>query len=32
MRPATPEGWEAVDAAYAAVKSFPPREQVTATA
>ncbi len=32
MRPATPEGWQAVDAAYAAVKTFPPRDQVTATA
>ncbi len=32
MRPATPEGWQAVDAAYAAVKGFPPRDQVTATA
>ncbi len=32
MRPATPEGWQAVDAAYAAVKGFPPRDQVAATA
>ena len=32
MRPETPEGWQAVDAAYAAVKPFPPRDQVTATA
>jgi hypothetical protein len=31
MRPQTPEGWQAVDAAYAAVKAFPPRDQVTAT-
>ena len=31
MRPETPEGWQAVDAAYAAVKPFPPRDQVTAT-
>lgn len=32
MRPETPAGWEAVNAAYAAVKAFPPRDQVTATA
>ena len=32
MRPETPPGWQAVDAAYAAVKAFPPRDQVTATA
>jgi hypothetical protein len=32
MRPKTPEAWHAVDAAYAAVKAFPPRDQVTATA
>ncbi len=32
MQPATPEGWKAVEAAYTAVKAFPPRDQVTATA
>ena len=32
MRPATPAGWQAVDAADAAVKAFPPHDQVTATA
>jgi hypothetical protein len=32
MRPETPEGWQAVDAAYTAVKPFPPRDRVTATA
>jgi hypothetical protein len=32
MRPETPDGWRAVDAAYATVKEFPPRAQVTATA
>jgi hypothetical protein len=31
MRPETPQAWQAVDAAYAAVKPFPPRDQVTAT-
>jgi hypothetical protein len=31
LRPKTPQGWQAVDAAYAAVKVFPPRDQVTAT-
>ena len=32
MRPTSDQGWQAVDAAYAAVKRFPPRDQVTATA
>ena len=32
MRPETPQGWQAIDAAYTAVKAFPPRDQVTATA
>ncbi len=32
MRPATPAGWQAMDAAYAAVKPFPPRDQVTPSA
>ncbi len=32
MQPSTPEGWEAVNAAYGAVKAFLPRDQVTATA
>ena len=32
MRAETPQGWQAVDAAYAAVKPFPPRDRVTATA
>ena len=32
MRPTSDQGWQAVDAAYAAVKLFPPRDQVTATA
>jgi hypothetical protein len=32
MRPTSDQGWQAVDAAYAAVKPFPPRDQVTATA
>jgi hypothetical protein len=32
MRPSSDQGWQAVDAAYAAVKAFPPRDQVTATA
>jgi len=30
--PRPPQGWQAVDAAYAAVTPFPPRDQVTATA
>ncbi len=32
MRPATPDGWQALDAAYTAVKAYPRRDQVTATA
>ncbi len=32
MHPETPDGWRAVDAAYTAVKAYPPRDQVTATA
>ena len=32
MRPSTPQGWEAVNAAYRAVKDFPLQDQVTATA
>jgi hypothetical protein len=32
MQPTSDEGWQAVNAAYAAVKPFPPRDQVTATA
>jgi hypothetical protein len=32
MRPTSDQGWQAVDAAYAAVKPFPPRDRVTATA
>ena len=32
MRPETPEGWHAVDAACAAVTAFPPSNQVTASA
>lgn len=32
MRPTFDQGWQAVDAAYTAVKPFPPREQVVATA
>ncbi len=32
MRPSSDQGWQAVDAAYAAVKPFPPRDQVTGTA
>ena len=32
MRPTSDQGWQAVDAAYAAVKPFPSRDQVTATA
>jgi hypothetical protein len=32
VRPETPAGWEAVNAAYASVKPFAPRDQVTATA
>ena len=31
MRPSSDQGWQAIDAAYAAVKPFPPRDQVTAT-
>ncbi len=31
MRPTSDQGWQAVDAAYAAVKAFPRRDQVTAT-
>ncbi len=31
MRPETPKGWQAVGAAYAAMKPFPPRDRVTAT-
>jgi hypothetical protein len=31
LRPETRQGWQAVDAVYAAVKAFPPRDQVTAT-
>ncbi len=31
MRPETPEGWQAVNVTYAAVRAFPPRDQVTAT-
>jgi len=30
MRPATPEGWEAVNTAYRAVKDFPLHDQVIA--
>ncbi len=30
MRPTSDQGWQAVDAAYTAVKPFPPRDQVTA--
>jgi hypothetical protein len=32
MRPLSDQGRQAVDAAYAAVKPFPPRDQVTGTA
>jgi hypothetical protein len=32
MRPISDQGWQAVDAAYAAVKRFPPRDQTMATA
>ena len=32
MRPSTPQGWEAVNTAYQAVKDYPPPDQVTATA
>ena len=32
MRPTSDQGWQAVDAAYAAVTPFPPRDQVAATA
>ena len=31
MRPTSDQGWQVVDTAYAAVKPFPPRDQVTAT-
>jgi hypothetical protein len=32
MRPVTPQGWQALDAAFTAVKAFPPHDQVTVTA
>jgi hypothetical protein len=32
MRPSSPQGWEAVNAAYAAVKPFELPDQLTATA
>ena len=32
MRPTSDQGWQAVHAAHAAVKPFPPRDRVTATA
>jgi hypothetical protein len=32
MRPSSPRGWQAVNAAYAAVKPFDPPDQLTAAA